>query len=259
LLLPRIPASNDALQNHGGTIAGVPCINLSDTPVRILLIEDDPELGDGLHHSLAQSGYAVDVARTAQDGRTACGVTRYEMLILDLGLPDADGLELLRELRAQGVVAPVLILTARGGLDDRIAGLDAGGDDYLAKPFALGELEARVRALLRRGSESSPTLMYIGQLTYDATARRAVVAGVDLELTARELAVLEALLRRPRALTSKEQLFESLYTWDSEANLSAVEVYVSRLRKKLEPAGVAIRMFRGLGYRLEVHDAAPAA
>src|SRR6185369_4505698 len=126
------------------------------------------------------------------------------------------------------------------------------GDDYLAKPFALGEFEARVRALLRRGSESAPTLMHLGQLAFDATARRAVVAGVDLELTARELAVLEALLRRPRALTSKEQLFESLYTWDSDANLSAVEVYVSRLRKKLEPAGVAIRMFRGLGYRLEV-------
>jgi DNA-binding response OmpR family regulator len=227
--------------------------------LRILLIEDDPELGDGLHQSLAQTGYAGDISRTAQDGRTACGVTRYELLILDLGLPDADGLELLRELRAQGVVAPVLILTARGGLDDRIAGLDAGGDDYLAKPFALGELEARVRALLRRGSESSPTVTVIGPLSYDATARRAIVGGADLELTARELAVLEALLRRPRALTSKEQLFESLYTWDSDANLSAVEVYVSRLRKKLEPAGIAIRMFRGLGYRLEVNGPAATA
>ena len=221
--------------------------------MRILLIEDDPELADGLHHSLAQSGYAVDIARCAQDARTACGVTRYEMLILDLGLPDADGLQLLRELRAQGVAAPVLILSARGALDDRIAGLDAGGDDYLAKPFALGELEARIRALMRRGGETAPTMLHLGQLAYDATARRAAVGGIDLDLTARELAVLEALLRRPRALTSKEQLFESLYTWDSDANLSAVEVYVSRLRKKLEPAGVAIRMFRGLGYRLEAH------
>ncbi|MEP6701889.1 MAG: response regulator [Betaproteobacteria bacterium] len=227
--------------------------------MRLLLIEDDPELADGLQQSLAQSGYAVDIARSAQEGRTACSAARYEMLILDLGLPDADGLALLREFRAQGIVAPVLILTARGELNDRIAGLDAGGDDYLAKPFALGELEARVRALLRRGAESAPTLMHLGHLSYDATARRAVANGIDLELTARELAVLEALLRRPRALTSKEQLFESLYTWDSDANLSAVEVYVSRLRKKLEPAGVAIRMFRGLGYRLEAHDAASVA
>ncbi len=194
--------------------------------MRILLIEDDPELADGLQQSLVQSGYAVDVARTANEGRTACSVTHYEMLIL----------------------------TARGALDDRIAGLDAGGDDYLAKPFALGELEARVRALLRRGHEASVPMVHLGSLAFDTAARRAIVNGLDLELTARELAVLEALLRRPRALTSKEQLFESLYSWDSEANLSAVEVHVSRLRKKLEPAGVAIRMFRGLGYRLEAHD-----
>jgi DNA-binding response OmpR family regulator len=227
--------------------------------VRILLIEDDPELGKGLQQSLAQSGYAVDVARTAQAARNACDAMRYEMLILDLGLPDADGLDLLRSLRERGVAAPVLILTARGELNDRIAGLDAGADDYLAKPFALGELEARVRALSRRGSESAPTLLHLGRLSFDTATRRAHVEGADLDLTARELAVLEVLLRRPRALTSKEQLFDSLYTWDSEANLSAVEVYVSRLRKKLEPAGVVIRMFRGLGYRLEAHDHAGTA
>ena len=221
--------------------------------MRLLLIEDDPELSDGLQQSLAQSGYSVDAARTAHAGRAACATTRYEMLILDLGLPDGDGLALLRELRAEGLLAPVLILTARGELDDRIAGLDAGGDDYLAKPFALGELEARVRALLRRGPDAGSQRVQLGNLTYDAGTRQVQVGGDDLELTARELAVLEALLRRPRALVSKEQLFESLYTWDSEANLSAVEVYVSRLRKKLEPAGVAIRMFRGLGYRLEAH------
>jgi DNA-binding response OmpR family regulator len=227
--------------------------------MRLLLIEDDPELSDGLQHSLAQSGYSVDAARTVHAGRAACAATRYEMLILDLGLPDGDGLALLRDLRAQGMLAPVLILTARGELDDRIAGLDAGGDDYLAKPFALGELEARVRALLRRGPDAGAQRIQLGNLTYDAGTRRVLVDGADLELTARELAVLEALLRRPRALVSKEQLFESLFTWDSEANLSAVEVYVSRLRKKLEPAGVAIRMFRGLGYRLEAQNgAAPA-
>ena len=227
--------------------------------MRILLIEDDPELGNGLQQSLAQCGYAVDVARSAHEGRSAAGVTRYDMLILDLGLPDADGLDLLRELRAQGVTASVLILTARGDLDDRVAGLDAGADDYLAKPFALLELEARVRALLRRGTEGAQAAWNLGNLTYDSTTRRAVVNGADLDLTARELAVLEALLRRPHALISKEQLFESLYSWDSDANLSAVEVYVSRLRKKLEPAGVAIRMFRGLGYRLEAHDTAHSA
>lgn len=222
--------------------------------MRLLLIEDDPELSDGLQQSLAQSGYAVDLARTAFAGRAACAATCFELLILDLGLPDGDGLALLRELRAQGVRAPVLILTARGELDDLIAGLDAGADDYLAKPFALGELEARVRALLRRGPDAAPLRVQLGSLTYDAGTRQVLIDGADPELTARELAVLEALLRRPRALVSKEQLFESLYTWDSEASLSAVEVYVSRLRKKLEPAGVAIRMFRGLGYRLEVQN-----
>lgn len=226
--------------------------------MRLLLIEDDPELCDGLQQSLAQSGYSVDAVRSAHAARTACAATRYEMLILDLGLPDGDGLVLLRDLREQGLQAPVLILSARSELDDRIAGLDAGGDDYLAKPFALGELEARVRALLRRGTEPGPQRIMLGSLTYDAGTRHVQVGGADLDLTAREMAVLEALLRRPRALVSKEQLFESLYTWDSEANLSAVEVYVSRLRKKLEPAGVAIRMFRGLGYRLEVPGGAAA-
>ena len=225
--------------------------------MRLLLIEDDAELADALQQSLAQSGYAVDVAHTGHAGRAACAATRYEMMILDLGLPDVDGLTLLRELRAQGATAPVLILTARGELDDRIAGLDAGGDDYLAKPFALGELEARVRALLRRGPDAGPQCVQFGQLSYEAATRRVTVEGADLDLTARELSVLETLLRRPRALVSKEQLFESLYSWDSEANLNAIEVYVSRLRKKLEPANVGIRMFRGLGYRLEAHDAPP--
>lgn len=227
--------------------------------MRLLLIEDDPELSDGLQQSLAQSGYAVDVAHTARAGHAACAATHYEMLILDLGLPDGDGLALLRNLRTEGMHAPVLILTARGDLGDRIAGLDAGGDDYLAKPFALDELEARVRALLRRGHDAVPQRVQLGNLSYDAGTRRVLVGDADLELTARELAVLEALLRRPRTLVSKEQLFESLYTWESDANLSAVEVHVSRLRKKLEPASVAIRMFRGLGYRLEVlDDPAPA-
>ena len=221
--------------------------------MRLLLIEDDAGLADGLQHSLAQSGFVVDVATTGAAGKSACATTRYEMIILDLGLPDIDGLALLRELRGSGTTAPVLILTARGDLNDRIAGLDAGADDYLAKPFALGELEARVRALMRRGTESGPQKTQIGNLVYDASNRRVTVGTNDLELTARELSVLEALLRRPKALVSKEQLFESLYSWDSEANLNAVEVYVSRLRKKLEPAGVGIRMFRGLGYRLEAH------
>ena len=225
--------------------------------MRLLLIEDDAELADGLQQSLAQSGYAVDVAATGHTGKAACASMRYEMIILDLGLPDYDGLTLLRELRADEVTAPVLVLTARGELNDRIAGLDAGADDYLAKPFALGELEARVRALLRRGPEAAGQHVQMGDLVYESTTRRVLIDGDDLELTARELSVLETLLRRPRALVSKEQLFESLYSWDSEANLNAVEVYVSRLRKKLEPARVGIRMFRGLGYRLEVHAETP--
>ncbi len=227
--------------------------------MRLLLIEDDLELANGLVNSLAQSNYAADAVHTGQAAIDACEITPYELLILDLGLPDEDGISVLRRLRALGVMVPVLILTARDDLQDRIAGLDAGGDDYLPKPFALGELEARIRALLRRGTSSSPSLGF-GDVVLDPASRIATVRGSELRLTARELAVLELLLRRQGRIVSKQQIIESLYSWAGDINPSAIEVFVSRLRRKFEDAGadVGIRVLRGLGYRLERQASARA-
>lgn len=223
--------------------------------MRLLLVEDDLELADGLVHALAQSGHACDHVTTVRETHAAVAATQYDLLILDLGLPDGDGLDLLGALRANGLRAPVLILTARDGVEDRIRGLDRGGDDYLAKPFALGELEARIRALSRRRVEPALPLQ-LGRLQFDVAARTASVDGHAIDLTARELAVLTCLLRHPGRTVSKQQLFEALYTWEAEANLSVIEVYISRLRRKLEAAqaAVGIRVLRGLGYRLEVQN-----
>ncbi len=220
--------------------------------MRLLLIEDDSELADGLVHALAQSGHACDHAADGRAALAAVAATSYDLVVLDLGLPDVDGLDLLVALRRARCTAPVLILTARDGVGDRIRGLDSGGDDYLAKPFALGELEARIRALLRRAGSGGDALQ-IGRLAFDVATRTASVDGEVLELTARELALLEALLRRPGRIVSKQQLFDALYTWEAGANLSVIEVHVSRLRRKLEGlrAGVGVRALRGLGYRIE--------
>jgi DNA-binding response OmpR family regulator len=224
--------------------------------MRILLIEDDLELGDGLVCALAQTAYAVDAVHSGHEALAACAAVTYQLVILDLGLPDLDGMEVLRRLRHGGMNAPVLILTARDDLKDRVLGLDAGGDDYLAKPFDIAELEARIRALLRRGDPASTTLQ-LGVVAFEPTSRRLTVRGVELELTARELAVLELLMRRTSRIVSKRHIFESLYSWDNDASVSNVEVFVSRLRRKLVQAGadVGIRVFRGLGYRLEKNGA----
>lgn len=220
--------------------------------MRLLLIEDDAELANGLVHALAQSGHACDAAANGQAALNACAVTAYDLVVLDLGLPDVDGQDLLRQLRERGLAAPVLILTARDDVHERIRGLDGGADDYLAKPFALGELEARVRALLRR-SQPGGTQLAFGRLQFDTATRCASVDEIPIDLTARELAILELLLRRAGRVVGKQQLFDAIYTWEADANLSVIEVHVSRLRRKLEAvsAGVGVRMLRGLGYRLE--------
>jgi DNA-binding response OmpR family regulator len=220
--------------------------------MRLLIIEDDSELGDGLASALAQSGYATDIARDGAQALAAHAAATYQLVILDLGLPDMDGLDLLRKLRRRGLTTPVLILTARDDLGDRVLGLDAGGDDYLAKPFALEELEARVRALLRRGDPAA-TVLQLGAAVFELGTRRLTVRGQELTLTASELAIFELLLRRSGRIVSKRSIFESLYGWDDTVNPSMVEVFVSRLRRKLERADarVEIRVFRGLGYRLE--------
>ncbi len=221
--------------------------------MRLLLVEDDLELANGLVNTLAQSNYVTDAVHTGQAAVAACASYPYKLVILDLGLPDEDGISVLSRLRAQGFSAPVLILTARDDLKDRIRGLDAGADDYLSKPFEFGELEARIRALLRR-SVASGGVQHFGEIEFDSTSRFVLVRGHELDLTARELAVLEMLLLRPGKVVSKQQIFENLYSWQQDANPSAIEVFVSRLRRKLDEAdaGVSIRVLRGLGYRLEL-------
>jgi two-component system, OmpR family, response regulator len=219
--------------------------------MRILIAEDDSILADGLVRSLRQSGYAVDHVKTGLDADSALTCQDFDLLILDLGLPLLSGAEVLRRLRSRDSTLPVLILTAADSVDERVRGLDLGADDYMAKPFALSELEARVRALTRRGSGGGATLMHLGSLSFDRVGRIACINEQMIELSARELGLLEVLLQRLGRLVSKEQLVDHLCEWGEEVSNNAIEVYVHRLRKKIEPSGVRIATVRGLGYCLE--------
>ena len=219
--------------------------------MRILVAEDDAILADGVAISLRQSGYAVDWVKNGFDADSALEADDFDLLILDLGLPRKSGLDVLKRLRQRDSRVPVLILTARDGVDDRVRGLDAGADDYLAKPFDLAELEARVRALMRRGLAGAPTVVRHGPLSYDQVGRVAQLNGLPLELSARELGLLEVFLQRAGRMISKEQLVSHLCEWGDEVSPNAIEVYVHRLRKKLEPGAIRIVTVRGLGYSLE--------
>jgi two-component system, OmpR family, response regulator len=219
--------------------------------LRILIVEDDPVLADGLQESLRGSDYAVD---WVADGALADKILKdevYDLMILDLGLPKLDGFEVLKRLRSRGSKLPVLILSAREATEDRVRGLDLGADDYMIKPFSLPEMEARVRALLRRGMGATQSLLIHGALAFDSVSRMAAVEGKPLELSGREVSVLEVLLLRVGRVVSKEQLVEHLYSFNEEVGMNAIEVYVHRLRKKIEGAGVTIRTVRGLGYLLD--------
>ena len=220
--------------------------------MRILIAEDDEVLADGLCNSMRHSGYAVDCVK---DGLAAklilSGEQPFDLVILDLGLPRLDGFSVLRSLRDNNRQVPVIILTARDEEGDRVKGLDLGADDYMIKPFSLPELEARVRALIRRGQCGMNPVYACGKLTFDSVARRTMIDGVPLELTTREMSVLEALMMRSGWVVSKEQLLERLYSYSEEASNNAIEVYIHRLRKKVEPAGVTIRTIRGLGYVID--------
>jgi two-component system, OmpR family, response regulator len=222
--------------------------------MRILVAEDDAILADGVTRTLRQSGYAVDWVKNGVEADTALDTDDFDLLILDIGLPRKSGLDVLKRLRARDSRVPVLILTALDGVNDRVRGLDAGADDYLAKPFELAELEARVRALTRRGMAGGPTLLRHGALTYDQIGRIARLNGEPLELSAREVSLLEIFLSRAGRLVSKDQLVSHLCEWGEEVSPNAIEVYVHRLRKKLEPGGVRIVTVRGLGYSLEKSD-----
>jgi two-component system OmpR family response regulator len=219
--------------------------------MRILIAEDDTVLADVLIRTLRQSSYTVDWAKTGEEADTMLSTQTYGLVILDLGLPRIDGLEVLRYLRARGSRTPVLILTARDRLEDRVAGLDMGADDYLAKPFELAELEARARALIRRGQGGTGRIIELGALRYDMKGRRVFIHGEPVELSARELGIFEVLVLQVGRVVSKEQLMDHLFEGGEEATPGAIEVYVHRLRKKLEDAQVLIKTVRGMGYLLE--------
>ncbi len=219
--------------------------------MRILIAEDDQVLADGLLRTLRQGGYAVDQVSSGSQADAALAGQDFDLLILDLGLPKMHGLEVLRKLRSRGNSLPVLILTAADSVEQRVKGLDLGADDYMAKPFALAELEARVRALTRRGLGTASSLIKHGPLSFDATGRVAYLNEQMIELSARELSLLEVLLQRAGRLVSKDQLIEKLCEWGEEVSSNAIEVYIHRLRKKIEQGPVRIATVRGLGYCLE--------
>ncbi len=219
--------------------------------MRLLVVEDNPALGRSVESAFRAKGYAVDLVESGESADSALHTQEYDLVILDLGLPDLDGLEVLRRLRSRRSRIPVLVLTARDGVQDRVQGLNLGADDYLCKPFAVAELEARAGALIRRGVGGAAAVISHGRLTLDTAARLASVDGEPVDLPRRELNLLEVLLVHRGQVVAKQALHDKLFGFDDEAGVNAVEIYVHRLRKKLEPVGVRIRTVRGLGYLLE--------
>jgi two-component system, OmpR family, response regulator len=219
--------------------------------MRILVVEDNKTLADGLAAVLRGAGYAVDVVGDGRSAHAAVAAERFDLVILDLTLPGMDGLEVLREMRARRDSSAVLVLTARGGLDDRVRGLDLGADDYITKPFEVSELEARVRALLRRQAGLRGARIDFGSISLDTNSRTISADGHALEVPARELSVLETLLLRAGKVVGKQAIIESLAAFDDDLSANAVEQYVSRLRKRLAPHGLTVRTARGLGYYLD--------
>ncbi|MGQ3209935.1 MAG: response regulator transcription factor [Shinella sp.] len=216
--------------------------------MRILLIEDDAVLGEAVRDYVAGLGHAVDWMQTLDDGRAATGTVDYHLILLDLRLPDGSGLTLLKDLRRAGAATPIIILTAHDQISDRIEGLNSGADDYLVKPFNLGELGARMLAVARRYAGASLPVLEAGPLTIQLADRRVVRDGTPVDLSSREWAVLARLATRPDAIVSKGEIEEALYAFGSEIESNTVEVYVSRLRKKLGKD--CVETLRGIGYRL---------
>ncbi len=224
--------------------------------MRLLVVDDDRALRDVLRRALSLAGYEVLLTESGAGALSEINTGLPDAVVLDVGLPDIDGLEVCRLLRREGNRVPVLMLTARDAVADRIDGLDAGADDYLVKPFALTELIARVRVLVRRAQARLGETLTLGKLKMDLDAKRAYIAEAPLELSAREWSVLEFLLARADKVVAKEQILQAIAGWDESISENAIEVYVSRLRSKIETAGVRIRTVRGFGYMLE--DAAHA-
>ncbi len=222
--------------------------------MRILLVEDHPQLAESVAQAMRAAGWTVDLLHDGVAADLALASEDYALAILDVGLPRLDGFQVLARLRERGKTLPVLMLTARGEVSDRVHGLNLGADDYLAKPFELSELEARVKALLRRSVGGGERQQRCGALVYDLDARRFSLADEPLTLTSREQGVLEALIARPGRVMSKDQLAAQVFGLEEDASADAIEIYIHRLRKKLEGQPVRIVTFRGLGYLLEALD-----
>jgi two-component system, OmpR family, response regulator len=218
--------------------------------MHVLLVEDDVILADGIARILKSHGMVVDVVDNGSAADALLQRVEVTIMVLDIGLPGIDGFEVVRRLRARGDPLPVLLLTARDAIQDRVHGLELGADDYLVKPFATQELVARLKALLRR-SNPKPVELTLGGLSLDMFARRARLHDQPLELSAREWAVLEYLLQQVSRVVSKQQIIDAILPWGEEVSLNAVEVYVSRIRTKIADAGIVIRTIRGFGYMLE--------
>src|SRR5690606_1045115 len=223
--------------------------------MRLLLVEDDVMVASGIKLGLAGAGYSVDWVGSAERAEQALDKDSFDAAILDIGLPGMDGLSLTQRVRERGLTMPVLILTARDALHDRVQGLDLGADDYMVKPFELPELLARLRALLRRSQAATSAVLSFGALEMDTAQRRVTLNRQPLELGPREWTVLEYMLLQAPKPAAKDKLLAALTGWDKEITPNAIEVYVSRLRAKLEPAGIGLRAIRGFGYRLEIADA----
>jgi DNA-binding response OmpR family regulator len=221
--------------------------------VRLLVIEDDRALASALRDGLSDQGFAVDVGQRVADARAALGLATYDGIVLDLGLPDEDGLPFLRELRARNVPTPVLVLTARGDVTDRVTGLNAGADDYVQKPFAFPELVARLRALLRRGAQVLPPVVRVGDLELDAGRFLATRHGVPISLTAKEFAILEYFMRHAGQLVTRTMLLDQCWDAGYEGVSNLVDVHVGRVRRKLEGAGgpPLLHTIRGAGFVLD--------
>ena len=220
--------------------------------MRLLIVEDNTILADWLAKLLRGSNFVVDCVYDGETAVFGTDLENYNLLIVDLALPKMSGIDVVRHIRAKGSSTPILILTAKDALQSRVEGLDAGADDYLTKPFEVEELDARLRALLRRSNTTLKSELRFGSLSFDQNTRLFAINGNDLHLSPREHALLEALLRRAGTTVSKEMLLESSYGFGDEVNLSAIEVLIHRLRKKIENSGVAIVTLRGLGYLLRL-------
>lgn len=223
--------------------------------MRLLLVEDTEDVAEAISARLGRSGVAVDGARSLKAARDFLLVQTYDVLVLDINLPDGSGIDLLREVRRSGARTPILMLTAEFGVDSRIEALDDGADDYLVKPFDLRELESRIRALARRDGSDKNRAIAFGALTFDTAGQCLSLDGAPIELTRREIALVQILMANRGRVMPKERIFDQMFSFDeSEVGLNAIEIYVGRVRKKISGSGVSIKTLRGLGYQLVADD-----